>query len=690
MYSFYGGRPGNSFSIITTFPSVADMISAFGGGPAYTDVHYDEYVMINTPNKNNPENGRIYRRGYNYNNNIGGAEYIGTIAGPSGNAPDLYLTTYNSVKNKSESYSYKTGQLSVGNENLIPGRESKTVNNKEVITYNDKILWASGFKKDTNSENTKAYIGLKIPYMEFDINAKTVEPNTPASVTQILDKQPNSNQVIHHPFYKNLLFQIPRGQKGDSFDNLRVMTVTEDNSDSIEYDNADKKEDDASHARKIIAYDIHDFNNENNVEAVKTRYLGDYNMINSLSLDENGLLQADYTHDGKVIINNGHPIKWIKNIAIDSQNQNNLKVTYNTKDNNGNDISEIINFDYISSVYYNQSNRTITFYDNHGKQSTVPVNFKTIENITQDENQLTIRYNTGDSDNFTIRNITDARLTSKGELQVFYNNNTNDPQTINSDNPIRWIESIQNDPDDMNKFQVNYNIGNSSQFSLNGIKNIQLNSQGKLYVTYNNNSIPQQLTTDNNRLRWITNASLNNSGNFSITWNGEDQPQSLGIINSIKDLKINNNNQVLAKFATTPTGKTADADGYVNIGTIIPRAEYSVGGTVEDLSWSGIGQISDNGTANTRIVTFSLPVIGCFAPNVQRIGFKADSPNGDITINDGNNNIVIAMDSETTIEKTFTGLNFTVTFKGGDAASFKTSGFVNLAISNMNLQFYEN
>ena len=29
MYSFYGGRPGNSFVIITTFKSVKDMITAF-------------------------------------------------------------------------------------------------------------------------------------------------------------------------------------------------------------------------------------------------------------------------------------------------------------------------------------------------------------------------------------------------------------------------------------------------------------------------------------------------------------------------------------------------------------------------------------------------------------------------------------------------------------------------------------
>jgi hypothetical protein len=41
MYSFYGGRPGNSFTIITTYRSVNDMINLFKQGPNYTGVHYD-------------------------------------------------------------------------------------------------------------------------------------------------------------------------------------------------------------------------------------------------------------------------------------------------------------------------------------------------------------------------------------------------------------------------------------------------------------------------------------------------------------------------------------------------------------------------------------------------------------------------------------------------------------------------
>jgi len=63
--------------------------------------------MINTVNKNNPENGRIYRRGYNFTNSDGGAIFIGTIVGPSGHAPMLEMTTYADVKNKHAAEGYE-------------------------------------------------------------------------------------------------------------------------------------------------------------------------------------------------------------------------------------------------------------------------------------------------------------------------------------------------------------------------------------------------------------------------------------------------------------------------------------------------------------------------------------------------------------------------------------------------------
>ena len=70
MYSFYGGKQGRSYKLTAHFDSIYDMFQAFSKGGSYTDVNYDEYVIIDTiirkNEKNNAENGIIYRRGYDF------------------------------------------------------------------------------------------------------------------------------------------------------------------------------------------------------------------------------------------------------------------------------------------------------------------------------------------------------------------------------------------------------------------------------------------------------------------------------------------------------------------------------------------------------------------------------------------------------------------------------------------------
>jgi hypothetical protein len=65
--SFYGGRRGASFIIIKQYPDIPTMTKDFRQGGLFTTVNYDEYVIINCVNKNHPDNGKIFRRGYDYN-----------------------------------------------------------------------------------------------------------------------------------------------------------------------------------------------------------------------------------------------------------------------------------------------------------------------------------------------------------------------------------------------------------------------------------------------------------------------------------------------------------------------------------------------------------------------------------------------------------------------------------------------
>ena len=94
MDSFYGGKQGVSFIIKETFSSVKEMAEAFSGGATYTDVWYGEYCLIDTPNKNNADNGKIFRRGLNYMQaDMHGAEYVGQIVGPSSGTPFFQINT---------------------------------------------------------------------------------------------------------------------------------------------------------------------------------------------------------------------------------------------------------------------------------------------------------------------------------------------------------------------------------------------------------------------------------------------------------------------------------------------------------------------------------------------------------------------------------------------------------------------
>lgn len=124
MSSYYGGKPGGAFVIVKSFASIKEMAEAFAKGPGYKDVNFDDYVMINTANRNNPENGQIFRRSLDYKTKAtiknykevdgdkktyeetsivsGGAIYVGTIAGPAGRAPLFNLGQYEELTQKAE------------------------------------------------------------------------------------------------------------------------------------------------------------------------------------------------------------------------------------------------------------------------------------------------------------------------------------------------------------------------------------------------------------------------------------------------------------------------------------------------------------------------------------------------------------------------------------------------------------
>ena len=214
-YSFYGGRRGASFIIAARFNSEAEMIAAFKQGGNYTAVNYDEFVIIDTPNKNDKDNGKIYRRGYNYQDNLGGAQYQGQIVGPSGMSPQVEMMTYDEVILKEgeqeEGYNYKISNGAYApKENFVPGLDDEG-------NFNDEIKWACCSVRDNLNKDTIAYVGFKIPYMIF-------EWETPELLAA--NEQPKIERTddLQHPFYQKLRLSLPKGMDGDTIEDVKINT----------------------------------------------------------------------------------------------------------------------------------------------------------------------------------------------------------------------------------------------------------------------------------------------------------------------------------------------------------------------------------------------------------------------------------------------------------------------------------
>lgn len=288
--SFYGGRRGASFVIAKRYSTIAEMVAAFSQGGDYKTVNYDEYVLIDTENKNNPDNGKIYRRGYEYNNSMGGAIYEGQIVGPAGLAPHTEMHTIDEVEQieQREDFTYRrgSGEYSPIGENIIPGKYVEP--GTGIIKYNDKISWAYCSVRDMNSHESTAHIGFKFPYTVIDYtttSVSTYENGNYADTSAAMRIDDGS-----HPFYEKWNISIPKGVKGDAFKNFRVMVA--DNT----IQNYTGQADDIANNRQVLVYDYYHYDEKENGD-MKTYYVGDYNKISNITVSATGLVTIEYTHD---------------------------------------------------------------------------------------------------------------------------------------------------------------------------------------------------------------------------------------------------------------------------------------------------------------------------------------------------------------------------------------------------------
>ena len=242
MDSIYGGRPGSPFVIKAQFVSIKEMQEAFKRGPEYKDVWYGEYCIIDTKNKNDFDNGKIYQRGTEYGNETGDAKYVGQVVGPQSGVPGFDFAPFDEVakyatkafdeegeirtwpsngklyqdyegnKDPNKPKAIDSKSFSVPNGSLVKGWDESTNTFVDEIKYTwVNIAYPYGTEESNQFAVAKTLVGFKIPYPVFHATAQALDPGTQPVIEEVA--WPDGK---NHPFAHNLLFKIPRGAKGDS------------------------------------------------------------------------------------------------------------------------------------------------------------------------------------------------------------------------------------------------------------------------------------------------------------------------------------------------------------------------------------------------------------------------------------------------------------------------------------------
>ena len=342
MNSFYGGKQGNSFIIAKTYSTIAEMLESFGKNKSDCPVNFDEYVLINTVNKNNPENGQVFRRGYDYNSDrtiisyqptygepnpyetieveANGAVYIGTIvgpagpAGPAGRAPIFNFGHYKETQDATEVKKVDYSLISTKDRSLT--QEPVEILNKksfeELGLSEGRDFYSIVIKNISNGTRNAFYkydkkADGKIDWYVITEKEKNNSPSTvPKSTikyTQLTKLEDPSDENIIEQLNKINLVDLGFNEKDSKEKTSFILTVNE-----------------------ILVYRIGYFYYNNKHKLKNQNYLGWYEVDTppaigedsfrpevgkglipgvTYSYDENGKLEYDVDENGKRSIRKG-------------------------------------------------------------------------------------------------------------------------------------------------------------------------------------------------------------------------------------------------------------------------------------------------------------------------------------------------------------------------------------------------
>lgn len=544
--SFYGGRKGASFVIVKNFATIKEMATAFRDA-SYSTVKFDQYVLIDTEDKNNPDNGKVFKRGYGYNSgktvqwnnpvtgkvesiDAGGAQYVGQIGGSSGTTPQLVLTTYTDADSKQGGNAYEerrnSGSYTLANGNLLPGKSG--------TTYHDSIDWCSVSLRQADGSDATAYIGFKVPYLVNEFITTQVSPYN--STTGAYQDNSSITKVDDgsHPFYNRWRVNIPRGIKGNALQNLRLMIPT---ASSVIYTPGTTSQypefaQDVANGREVLVYDAYNYDNNQNPSPT-TYYLGKVNGITNMTLDDYGTLTVTYNQSNPTVIRNA--IKWINGITFNQNSSGqsdpgHMIVTYNTLDANDQPEKVEGSFDFVKDILF-ANDGTVTVQKVASAGTTHSKLVKWIDSIAindtlynANEGKLTIGYNTGDSFTANLKWVHGLKVESDGKLTLTYAGGGTDrvvKDTNDEDVILRYISSIAIDTTqggaNEGKITINYNTGETPfTTNLKWVNGITLANDGTITLKYSGGGTDQVLST---KLKYPNSVSISSTGVTTIGFN---------------------------------------------------------------------------------------------------------------------------------------------------------------------------
>lgn len=601
MDSLYGGHEGASFVIKASFSSVDEMKQRFSQGANFTEVWYHEYCLISTKNKNHPDNGKVFRRGLDYQNpQTAGSIFVGQIVGPSSGTPFFQVDTIDNVEkisNKTlEENSYrrypvsqnadgtvitnwkqdvsgnwqdvggtlkKDFKFNVQNRTLVPGKDGESFNDD--IEY----TWVN-IRKDDEDADSWFYVGIKFPYTVIDYKAHAVSQYDETGNIKQNDSMATVERKDNgsHPFWEYWDMGIPKGLKGDTLRNLKVIKMADEMrgkvystkniivdpitglatvkgpADYTDEANGIDMEDDIKNERQIVVYELYIYDKQVNPDPILI-YLGDFNIIKKIIVDDKGTLTVSYTHNDDTVFTK--KIKWVTGVALSTgdgaagghfkMDFNNDSPAYETDltwvkglevQDNGDIIGTFAGTDggklsndgknkighirWISSVTLDENTGHFVCSFNDGTTS-VDKHLTWVKDITinQANGQITINTTTGDKISpAKLKLLTAARVNDIGETTLVFNtgeeitlktSDGGENYKITTVQSIYMDEGINADKNIWVKYNSNPNPVKVSE-PINSIERLVVRpSDWHLFVLYSDPSHRVKVATDG----WISN-----------------------------------------------------------------------------------------------------------------------------------------------------------------------------------------